>query len=221
MHDDQHGTAIVVLAGLLNAAKVAGKPFKKLSVVISGAGAAGHAVAMLLHAAGISDIVVLDRAGAIHTGRKELVAHKKELASINSKNRKGELAEVIVGSDVFIGLSGKGLLHPDHVRSMRERAIVFALANPTPEIMPDEAKAAGALVIATGRSDFPNQINNALVFPGVFRGALDRGVNTITEAMQLKAAKALANLIEKPSAGKIVPDVLDKRVVPTIANAIR
>lgn len=221
MHDDQHGTAIVVLAGLMNAAKVVKKPLKGLSVVISGAGAAGHAVAMLLHAAGITDIVVLDRSGAIHKNRGEMVAHKKELASLNTKNKKGELADVIAGSDVFIGLSGKGLLHPDHVRSMAPRAIVFALANPIPEIMPEEAKAAGAMVIATGRSDFPNQINNALVFPGVFRGALDRGVNTITEAMQLKAAKALARLIENPTAARIVPDVLDKRIVPAVASAIR
>ena len=221
MHDDQHGTAIVVLAGLRNAAKVVRKPFASLRVVISGAGAAGHAVAMLLSLAGIRDIVVLDRKGAIVTGRGELVAHKQELAALNAKQRSGELADVIKGSDVFIGLSGKGLLHADHVRSMNERAIVFALANPIPEIMPDEARVAGAMVIATGRSDFPNQINNALVFPGVFRGALDRGVDTITDAMKLKAARALASLIEVPTAAKIVPDVLDKRVVPAVAKAIR
>ncbi|KND47008.1 MAG: malate dehydrogenase (oxaloacetate-decarboxylating) [Parcubacteria bacterium C7867-004] len=221
MHDDQHGTAIVVLAGLINAAKVAGKQLKKLSVVISGAGAAGHAVAMLLSAAGVVDIVVLDRAGAIHARRGDLPAHKKELSKLNTKNKKGELADVIAGSDVFIGLSGKGLLHEDHVGSMAPKSIVFALANPTPEIMPAEAKKAGALVIATGRSDFPNQINNALVFPGVFRGALDRGVKTITQPMQLKAAKALAALVGKPTALKIIPDVLDKRVVGTVANAIR
>lgn len=221
MHDDQHGTSIVVLAGLINAAKVAKKVFKNLKVVVSGAGAAGHAVSMLLAAAGITDIVALDRKGAIYAGRKDLPAHKKELARLNTKNRKGELADVLVGADVFIGLSGKGLLHADQVRTMAPRSIVFAMANPIPEIMPDEAKKAGALVIATGRSDFPNQINNALVFPGVFRGALDHQVENITQAMKLKAARSLAALVPKPTATKIIPDIFNKKVVPTIARAIR
>ncbi|MBU1293088.1 NADP-dependent malic enzyme [Patescibacteria group bacterium] len=221
MHDDQHGTAIVVLAGLINAAKVVKKPLKSLRIVVSGAGAAGHGVAMLLAAAGIVDIVALDRKGAIHLGRTDLPPHKKELALINTHKREGDLEDVMQDADVFIGLSGKGLLHKDHVRSMAPRSIVFAMANPVPEIMPDEAKEAGAFVIATGRSDFPNQINNALVFPGVFRGALDRGVRRITEPMKLKAARALAVLVEKPTATKIVPDMFDKRVVPTIAKAIR
>ncbi|MBU2220846.1 NADP-dependent malic enzyme [Patescibacteria group bacterium] len=221
MHDDQHGTAIVVLAGLINAAKVVKKPLKSLRVVVSGAGAAGHGVAMLLAAAGITDIVALDRKGAIHLGRTDLPAHKKELALINTHKRDGALEDVLKGADVFIGLSGKGLLHKNHVESMAEHSIVFAMANPVPEIMPDEAKEAGADVIATGRSDFPNQINNALVFPGVFRGALDRGVRRITEPMKLKAARALAALVEKPTAKKIVPDMFDVRVVPTIAKAIR
>ncbi len=221
MHDDQHGTSIVVLAGLINAAKVVKKPFKKLKIVVSGAGAAGHAVSMLLAAAGITDIVALDRKGAIYTSRKDLLPHKKELARLNTKNRKGELADVLVDADVFIGLSGKGLLHAEQVRTMAPRSIVFAMANPIPEIMPDEAKKAGALVIATGRSDFPNQINNALVFPGVFRGALDHQVENITQEMKLKVARSLAALVPKPTATKIIPDIFNKKVVPTIARAIR
>jgi len=221
MHDDQHGTAIVVLAGLINAAKVAKKTFKNLRVVVSGAGAAGHAVSMLLGASGITDIVVLDRKGAIHSNRKDLPPHKKELALLNTHKREGTLADVLVDADVFIGLSGKGLLGIEEVRTMASRSIVFAMANPIPEIMPDEAKAAGALVIATGRSDFPNQINNALVFPGVFRGALDHNVRRITQDMKLKAARSLAALVKSPTAVKIIPDIFDTRVVPTIAKAIR
>jgi malate dehydrogenase (oxaloacetate-decarboxylating) len=222
MHDDQHGTAIVVLAGLMNAAKVVKKDLKKLRVVISGAGAAGAATAKLLAASGVKDIIVLDRTGTLYKGRPGLNASKTELAKLtNPRTVKGDLAAAIAGSDAFIGLSGKGLLHPDHVRTMAERSIVFALANPIPEIMPDEAKAAGADVIATGRSDFPNQINNALVFPGVFRGALDHQVQNITEPMKLKAAKALAGLVARPSAKKIVPDIFDKRIVPAIAKVIR
>lgn len=222
MHDDQHGTAIVVLAGLMNAAKVVKKDVKKLRVVISGAGAAGAATAKLLVAAGVKDIVVLDRHGAIYQGRKEgMVPHKKELARLtNPRKVRGDLAIAINGADAFIGLSGKGLLHTDHVRSMAERSIVFALANPIPEIMPDEARAAGAGVIATGRSDFPNQINNALVFPGVFRGALDHHVETITETMKLQAAHALAGLVARPTKEKIVPDIFDARLVRTVAKAI-
>lgn len=222
MHDDQHGTAIVVLAGLMNAAKVVGKPFKKLKVVISGAGAAGVATAKLLKAAGITDIIVLDRGGAIHKGRSDLNASKLELASLtNPRNASGHLQEVLIGSDVFVGVSGPDLLTAESVATMAERAIVFALSNPVPEILPEEARKGGAAVVATGRSDFPNQINNALVFPGVFRGALDRGVTAITEGMKLRAAKALAGLVEKPTASKIIPDVLDKRVVPAIAKVIR
>lgn len=222
MHDDQHGTAIVVLAGLMNASKVVGKSFKNLKVVISGAGAAGVATAKLLKAAGITDIIVLDRGGAIYKGRPDLNASKQELAALtNPRKISGHLQEVLIGSDVFIGVSGPNLLTAEDVALMAERAIVFALSNPIPEILPEEARKGGAAVIATGRSDFPNQINNALVFPGVFRGALDRGVTAITEGMKLKVAKALASLVEKPTASKIIPDVLDKRVVPTIAKVIR
>lgn len=223
MHDDQHGTAIVVLAGLLNASKVVKKELKKMRIVISGAGAAATAVGKLLIASGVKDIIFLDREGALYEGRKEhMNIYKKELASIsNPKKLKGGLAEVISGADVFIGLSGKGLLHQDHVRSMAKGAIIFALANPEPEILPPDAKRAGATVIATGRSDFPNQINNALVFPGVFRGALDNKVKTITTKMKIQAAKALASLVARPTADKIIPDVFDRRVVKTIAKAIR
>lgn len=222
MHDDQHGTAIVVLAGLMNAAKVVKKDLKKLKVVISGAGAAGAATAKLLADAGVVDIIVLDRTGTIYAGRPGLNDSKKELARLtNPRLIKGDLAAAIMGADAFIGLSGKGALQNTHVATMAAGSIVFALANPIPEIMPDEAKASGAAVIATGRSDFPNQINNALVFPGVFRGALDHRVSTITQAMKLKAAKALASLIPSPSANRIVPDILDKRIVPTVARAIR
>ncbi len=221
MHDDQHGTAIVVLAGLMNAAKVVKKDFKKLRVVISGAGAAGTAVAKLLSAAGNKDIVLLDRAGIIHTGRADLNVHKAELAALtNPRGIAGDLAVAMQGADVFIGLSGKGLLHAEHVKLMAPQGIVFALANPTPEILPDEARAAGAVVIATGRSDFPNQINNALVFPGIFRGALDRGVSKITQKTKLSAARALAALIARPTKVKIIPDLLDMRVVKAVAKAV-
>lgn len=223
MHDDQHGTAIVVLAGLLNAVQVVKKDLKKLKIVVSGAGAAGTATAKLLLAAGVKDIIMLDRHGAIYKGRKEgMNIYKEELAKLtNPRKIKGDIAVAMSGADVFIGLSGKGLLHKDHVISMAPKSIVFALANPEPEILPDSAQKAGAYVIATGRSDFPNQINNALVFPGVFRGALDNNVKTITQKMKLKAAHALAGLVTKPTAIKILPGILDKRNVPTIARAIR
>ncbi len=222
MHDDQHGTAIVVLAGLTNAAKVVKKDMKKLKVVISGAGAAGTATAKLLRAASIRDIVLLDRAGAIYRGRPGLNAHKAELAKLtNPRKVKGDLAAAMKGADVFIGVSGKGLLHADHVRSMAPKGIVFAMANPDPEILPDEAKRAGAAVVGTGRSDFPNQINNSLVFPGIFRGALDKGVKQITEATKLRAARALAALVARPTATRIIPDMLDPRVARAVARAVR
>ena len=222
MHDDQHGTAIVVLAGLINATKVVKKDLKKLKIVISGAGAAGTAVAKLLLAAGVRDIILLDRAGTIYTGRTGLSGNKAELAKItNPSEVAGDLALAMRGADVFIGLSGKGLLSVAHVASMAERSIVFAMANPEPEILPAEAKRAGAAVIATGRSDFPNQINNALVFPGIFRGALDKGVREITLATKLRAARALAALVARPTVEKIIPDLLDKRVVKTVAAAVR
>ncbi|HEY0011174.1 MAG TPA: NADP-dependent malic enzyme [Candidatus Paceibacterota bacterium] len=222
MHDDQHGTAIVALAGLVNAAKIVKKDLKKLRVVISGAGAAGTAVAYLFVAAGITDIVVLDRAGALYAGRKGLEGPKKMLARrTNPRKVKGGLTDVLPGADVFIGLSGPGLMTAEHVRTMAKDAIVFALSNPTPEIMPEEAKKGGAKVVATGRSDFPNQINNALVFPGIFRGALDKGVTKITEDTKLRAARALAALVKKPTANRIIPGVFDAGVVPAVARAVR
>lgn len=222
MHDDQHGTAIVVLAGLINATTVVKKNIKKLRIVISGAGAAGTAVAKLLRAYGITEILVLDRVGALYAGRAGLNGPKAQLAGItNPRMVSGDLSTVLAGADVFIGVSGAGILSSEQVRSMNKNSIVFALANPVPEIMPDIAHAAGVAVIATGRSDFPNQINNALVFPGVFRGALDNNVPEITQVIKLRVAKALAKLVEKPTASKIIPDILDKRVVPTVAKAVR
>ncbi len=221
MHDDQHGTAIVVLAGLINAAQVVKKPFKKLRVVISGAGAAGTATANLLIAAGIKDIVVVDRSGTLHAKRADMNSYKKELAMhTNPRHVRGTLLEALTGADVFIGLSGKGVLCAQQIHAMAPLPIVFALANPEPEILPHEAHAAGAAVVATGRSDFPNQINNALVFPGIFRGALDRGVSRITESTKLRAAKALAALVPKPTAQKLLPDLFDRRVVTAIAKAV-
>lgn len=221
MHDDQHGTAVVVLAGLINAAKVVKKDFKKLVVVISGAGAAGTAVAKLLRVAGVNDIILLDRAGTLYAGRPNLNSHKAELAGLtNPRKVEGGLSEAMPGADAFIGLSGKGLLKSEHVKLMAPRGVVFAMANPDPEILPDIARTAGAVVIATGRSDYPNQINNALVFPGIFRGALDKGVSKITEKTKLSAARALAALISKPTATKIIPDLLDPRVVQAVAKAV-
>lgn len=222
MHDDQHGTAIVALAGLMNAANVVRKPLKRLKVVVSGAGAAGTAVAKILVSAGIEDVIVLDRGGAIYNGRPDLNAHKQELAALtNPRLVVGTLEDALEDADVFIGVSGRGLLTKDHITRMNSKPIIFALANPVPEILPDEAYAAGAAVVATGRSDFPNQVNNALVFPGMFRGALDRGVTRITEETKLRAAKALAALVPSPTSKKILPDIFDKRVVPAVAKAVR
>ena len=222
MHDDQHGTAIVVLAGLLNASVVVGRKLPKMKVVIAGAGAAGVAIAKLLLAAGVTDIVSVDREGIIHTKRKNLSSVKKELASItNPSGLKGSLEDALVGANVCIGVSGPKLITPAMVKSMSERAIVFALSNPVPEILPEDALSAGAAVVATGRSDYPNQINNALLFPGIFRGSLDKKVKTITMETKLRAAKALAKLVEKPTATKIIPDLLDKRVVGAVAKAVR
>ncbi|NNM83942.1 NADP-dependent malic enzyme [Candidatus Parcubacteria bacterium] len=221
MHDDQHGTAIVALAGLINAAKVVKKDLERLKVVISGAGAAGTAIAKLLLAVGVGDIILLDRTGTIYAGRADLNAHKAELAALtNPRKVVGDLGAAMHGADVFIGVSGKGLLLAEHVASMSPRSIVFAMANPDPEILPDVARKAGAAVVATGRSDYPNQINNALVFPGIFRGALDAGVSKITEETKLRAARSLAALIKKPTADLIIPDLLDRRVVKAVAKAV-
>ncbi len=222
MHDDQHGTAIVVVAGLINAAKVVKKNLAKMTVVVSGAGAAGTAVAKLLVKAGVGEIIVLDSKGIIVKGRADLTSHKKELAEItNKKQMKGGLIEALTGADAVVGVSGPGLMNASHVELMAEKPIVFGLANPVPEIMPEEAKLGGAAVIATGRSDYPNQINNSLAFPGVFRGAIDNRVRKITDDMKLKAAKALASLVTKPTADKIVPGPFDKGIVKAVARVIR
>lgn len=221
MHDDQHGTAIVILAGIFNALKVVKKELSQCRIVISGAGAAGTATAKILYAAGARKILMLDRQGIIARDRM-FEGHKKELAFITNPNiEHGDLRDALRDADILIGVSGPGLAHARDIKLMAPRAIVFALANPTPEIMPDEAKKGGAVIIATGRSDFPNQVNNSLVFPGVFRGALDNGVQKITEDIKLKAAYALAALVKRPTAQKILPDMFDKRVAKAIAKAIR
>lgn len=222
MHDDQHGTAIVVLAGLINAAKVVEKKFTSLRVVIVGAGAAGRAVTLLLAKAGIMDIIVCDSKGAIYQGRPGLEGYKKKLAEVTNQNKiAGDVMLVVDGADVIIGVSGPGTIAQAHIEQMSHQPIVFALANPIPEIMPEDAKRAGAAVVATGRSDFNNQVNNALAFPGVFRGALDRGVNDITDEMKLAAAAKLAGLIKKPTAENIIPSIMTPGLMKAVASAIK
>jgi malate dehydrogenase (oxaloacetate-decarboxylating) len=222
MHDDQHGTAIVVLAGLINAAKVVEKKFESLRVVVVGAGAAGRAVTLLLQKAGITDIVVTDSKGAIYAGRPHLTGYKKELAqTTNTEHKTGDVMAVVEGADVLIGLSGPGTIAPAHIEHMAAKAIVFALANPIPEIMPEDAKRAGAMVVATGRSDYANQVNNSLAFPGVFRGALDRGVTAISDDMKLAAAKKLASLVKKPTAELVIPPVMTPGLVKAVAGVIK
>lgn len=223
-HDDQHGTAIITLAGLLNALKVVGKEKENVRIVTSGAGAAAVSIVRLILSAGFKNVVMCDRNGAIYEGRKEGMNWiKEEMAQCtNSEKRKGTLAEMLVGADIFIGVSAPGLVTSDMVRSMAEDAIVFACANPTPEIFPDEAKAAGAKVVATGRSDFPNQINNVLAFPGVFRGTFDVRAKDINEEMKMAAARALAELIpeEELGADYIIPKAFDPRVGKAVASAV-
>ncbi len=222
MHDDQHGTAMVVLAGLINAAKVVKKEFTSLKVVVIGAGAAGRAVTLLLLKAGISNIIVTDSKGIIYKGRKDLAGYKKKLAeTTNPETRQGDVLTAVTGADVVIGVSGPGTIAKVHVAAMAPKAVVFALANPVPEIMPEDAKQAGAVVIATGRSDYPNQINNSLAFPGVFKGALDRGVNHITDEMKLAVAKKLAGLIKKPTADMVIPPVMTPGLVKAVASVIK
>ncbi len=222
MHDDQHGTAIVVLAGLMNAAKVVKKKFENLKVVVLGAGAAGRAVTLLLIKAGITNVIVCDSAGVIHTGRKGMVPYKNNLAKItNPENVHGIVEDAVVGADVLIGVSGPGTISKRHVELMNKDAIIFALANPVPEIKPEDAKQAGARIVATGRSDYSNQINNSLAFPGIFRGALDRRVNAITDDMKLAAAKKIAGLVKKPSEDEIVPKVTHPGLVKAVASVVR
>lgn len=222
MHDDQHGTAIAVLAALLNAAKVVKKDFKKLRVVILGAGAAGSAVAKLLHKAGVAHTVMLDSKGIISKHRRDLSPHKKALLfHTNPHHLVGHAEHALQGADVLVGVSGPNLLVAEDIKLMAKRAIVFAMANPTPEISPEEAKRGGAMVVGTGRSDYPNQINNSLVFPGVFLGALRHRVEKITDDMKLRAAKNLAALVKKPTAQKIIPGPFEKGVAAAVAKAIR
>jgi len=222
LHDDQHGTALVVLAGLINALKVAKKSPKKVRIVVAGAGAAGTAIAELLMLFGVGDVTMLDSQGIIHKKRAGLEKEKRALAGkTNKRGLMGGLLEALTDADVFIGVSKGNTVTADHIRSMSDRSIVFALANPVPEIMPDIAKQAGALVVATGRSDFANQINNSLGFPGIFRGALDHKVRRITDAMLIRAAKNLAALVKKPTIEYIVPNTFDPGVVKAVAKAIR
>ncbi len=220
-HDDQHGTAIVVLAGLINACKATSRDLASAKIVFSGAGAAGIAVAKLLHAHGAKDVTLCDSKGVIGPERTDLDASKRALLEwSNPRGLSGALSDALRGADVFIGLSKGGIVTREMVASMEKGSIVFAMANPTPEIMPDEAKAGGATVVATGRSDFPNQINNLLAFPGVFRGVFDAKAVKITEKMKLAAAEALAALIAAPTADRIIPDALDTRATAAVASAV-
>jgi malate dehydrogenase (oxaloacetate-decarboxylating) len=221
-HDDQHGTAIVVLAGLINALKIVEKKFEDVKIVIAGAGAAGIAVAKILLSSGAKNIILVDSGGVISRERAGLNGSKKKiLDATNPENISGGLEEAMRGADIFIGVSAPGIVNGEMVKSMNRDAIVFAMSNPTPEIMPNLAKAAGARIVATGRSDFSNQINNVLAFPGIFRGALDAKAKQITEEMKLAAARALADYVVEPTEEKIIPNPLDKNVAVIVAEAVR
>lgn len=222
-HDDQHGTAVVTAAAMLNALKVTGRKLEDIRVVTSGAGAAGIAIIKLLVSLGLKDVIMCDRKGAIYEGREGLNAEKEEMAKISNREmRKGSLAEVLKGADVFIGVSAPGTVTPEMVKTMAPNPILFPMANPVPEIMPDLAKEAGAAVVGTGRSDFPNQINNVLAFPGIFRGALDVRAKDINDEMKVAAAYAIADLIDEKdlNADYIIPNPFDKRVAPAVAKAV-
>ncbi|WP_097028412.1 NAD(P)-dependent malic enzyme [Clostridium peptidivorans] len=223
-HDDQHGTAIVVLAGIINALKVVNKKIEDIKVVVNGAGAAGTAIAKLLLSSGVKNLIACDKVGILYRGIENVDDAKKKLAEVtNPDNMKGTLADALVGADVFIGVSAPGIVSQDMVKSMNKDSILFAMANPTPEIMPDDAKAAGARVIGTGRSDFPNQVNNVLAFPGIFRGALDVRAREINEEMKIAAAYAIASMIkdEDLNEDNVIPYALDKNVASNVAEAIR
>lgn len=223
-HDDQHGTAVVVLAALINALKLTGKKMGEIKVVTSGAGAAGIAIIRLLLAMGLQNVILCDRKGAIYEGRENQNSQKAEMAKITNRNReKGSLSDVLKGADVFIGVSAPGCVTQEMVRSMNHDPILFPMANPTPEIMPDLAREVGAAVVGTGRSDFPNQINNVLAFPGIFRGALDVRASEINDAMKIAAAEAIASLVseEELCADYIIPSALDKKVASAVAGAVR
>lgn len=223
-HDDQHGTAIIVLAALKNALRLTGKKIENLKAVFSGAGAAGTAICRLLMSEGLKDVILTDKYGVVYEGRGNMDFALAEMARLtNREKRIGTLSDVIDGADLFVGVSAPNVLTPEMVGRMAKDAIVFAMANPTPEIMPDIAKEAGAAVVGTGRSDFPNQINNVLAFPGIFRGALDARAKEITEEMKIAAADAIANLItdEELNADYILPEALDPRVAEAVANAVK
>ena len=222
-HDDQHGTAIIVAAALLNALKIVGKKMEDITAVFSGAGAAGTAIFKLLRSMGLGDAVICDRKGAICSKRTDLNDEKKALLAISNKEDKsGSLADVMVGADLFIGVSAPGTVTPEMVKTMADKPILFPMANPVPEIMPDLAKAAGAAVVGTGRSDFPNQINNVLAFPGVFRGAFDVRAGDINEEMKIAAAHALAGLVSDKELNPdyIIPAAFDERVCPAVSQAV-
>lgn len=222
-HDDQHGTAIVVSAAMINAMKLTGRKLANQKVVVSGAGAAGISVTLLLMKMGLQNVILCDRRGAIHTGREDLNSIKKEIAMLsNPEDKKGSLSDIIKGTDIFIGVSGPGLVTEDMVRSMNRDPIIFAMSNPVPEIMPDIAKNAGAVVVGTGRSDYPNQINNVLAFPGVFRGALDVRARDINDEMKIAAAYALASIVsdQERNPDYIIPDAFDERVGNAVAAAV-
>ena len=220
-HDDQHGTAIVILAGLINGLKVVKKNMADIRIVIAGSGAAGIATARLLLQYGAEHIILTDRKGTIYEGRDDMHLYKERIAKhTNREMVKGTLADAMVGADVFIGVSHAAIANRAMVKTMNKDAIVFAMANPTPEIMPEEALAGGARIIATGRSDYPNQINNVLAFPGIFRGALDCGARYITDAMKVAAAEALSKLVKRPTAEKIIPGPFEKGISKTVARAV-
>lgn len=220
-HDDQHGTAIVVLAGLINAIKVVGKDISSSCIVISGAGAAGTAIAKLLQGRGAEEIIICDSKGILSSHRFDLNRAKQELLSLTNPNDiTGILRDALKGADVFVGVSAPGIVSREMVQSMNNDAIVFAMANPEPEIYPNEALEAGAKIVASGRSDFPNQINNVLAFPGIFRGALDVRAKKITQKMNQAAANALASIVESPSETNIIPDLFDANVTPMVAKAV-
>ena len=220
-HDDQHGTAVVVLAGLINAAKLTGRNLADCKFVVIGAGAAGTAIIKLLNLYGAKNIVAVDSRGIVGKSRTDLNAEKTALLEYVDASQSGSIEDAVTDADVFIGVSRAGLLTPELVQKMAKDPIVFALANPIPEIMPDVAKQVGVAIIGTGRSDFPNQVNNSLAFPGIFRGALDHEVKKITDQHKLAAAEALANLVENPTVDKVVPAAFDEGVVETVANVIR
>ena len=222
-HDDQHGTAVVVSAALINATKLTGKPLSQCKAVINGSGAAGIAIAKLLKTLGLDDVILCDRTGAIYEGREKLNAPKLEIAKISNREKvAGGLENAVKGADIFIGVSAPGVLTADMIKTMNPNPIVLAMANPVPEIMPDEAAAAGAAIIGTGRSDFPNQINNVVAFPGIFRGALDVRASSITENMKLAAAYAIASLVDESELKPdyILPYAFDSRIKDTVAKAV-